>query len=246
MSGAPMSSYGLPGTFTVPIGRNGPAASANGGIAAGLLGSLLPGVARVRLYRPPPLGEPMEVRPVPDGLEAWYDGAIALAATKASLDLQAPPITIEEAARATAAFVGHAATTCFVCGPDNRGGLHLFPGPVGGGPLHATIWTPQASMGDGGGAVAPEIVWGALDCPGAIMLVRHHSPESLFPALGTMTAEILEPVQVGNTYAVTAWPRGRDGRKLFAATAITDADGRVCAMSDQVCIAMPFEWGGAA
>ena len=76
------------------------------------------------------------------------------------------------------------------------------------------------------------------------MLVRHYSTENLFPALGTMTAEIAEPLRVGETYAVVAWPRGREGRKLFAGTAIADAGGRVLASSDQVCIAMPYEWGG--
>ncbi len=134
--------------------------------------------------------------------------------------------------------------TCVVCGPDHDGGLQLFPGPVGGGPVHATTWTPPGWAGDGSGTVRPEIAWGVLDCPGAIMLVRHHSNESMFPALGTITAEIRKPLRVGDAYAVTAWPRGRDGRKLYAGTAIVDDRGETFAISDQVCIAMPFEWGG--
>jgi hypothetical protein len=234
----------LPETITVPTERNGPAGSANGGVAAGLLGSLLPGAARVRLYRPPPLGLPMVVRSTPPRLEAWFEGELALSATNASLDLDAPTVTLEEAAAATAPFVGHAAPVCFVCGPDNPSGLHLFPGPLAGAPLHATTWTPELMGLAAGGPVPAEVVWGALDCPGAVMLLRHYSGESFFPALGTITAEIFEPVEVGEMYAVVGWPKGRDGRKLFAGTAIIGAEGRVRALSDQVCIAMPYEWGG--
>jgi hypothetical protein len=236
----------LPATITVPANLNGPAGSANGGVAAGLLGELLGGTVRVRLYRPPPLGRAMQVRETANGIEALYEGEVALAAAPARVDVHPPPVTTEEAAAATAPFVGHAAVTCIVCGPDSVDGLHLFPGPVGAGPIHATVWTPPMWAGDGRGFVRPEIVWGALDCPGAIMLVRHYPGESMFPALGTITAEISEPIRVGDSYAVVAWPRGRDGRKLFAGTAIVGAGGRVHARSDQVCIAMPFEWGGIA
>ncbi len=90
----------------------------------------------------------------------------------------------------------------------------------------------------------PELVWGVLDCPGAIMLMRHYEDESFFAALGTMTARIDRDIVVGGEYTVVAWPRGRDGRKLYAGTAILERDGELCALSDQVCIAMPYEWGG--
>ena len=246
MPDASMRSSGLPATITVPANLNGPAGSANGGVAAGLLADLFEGPVRVRLYRPPPLGRPMQVREAAGGLEVIYDGEVALSASPARVDVYPPAVTIDEAAEATAPFVGHAAVTCVVCGPDHVDGLQLFPGPVGAGPVHATTWSPPVWTGDGHGIVRTEIVWGALDCPGAIMLVRHYPGENMFPALGTITAEISEPVRVGDTYAVIAWPRGRDGRKLYAGTAIVRAGGVVHARSDQVCIAMPFEWGGIA
>jgi hypothetical protein len=236
----------IPATITVPANLNGPAGSANGGVAAGLLGSLFSGPARVRLYRPPPLGRPMEIREGAGGLEAVYGGEVALSASPARVDVHPPAVTMDEASAATARFVGHAAVTCVVCGPDHVDGLQLAPGPVGAGPVHATTWIPPEWAGDGFGFVRPEIVWGVLDCPGAIMLVRHYPGESMFPALGTITADISEPVRIGDTYAVLAWPRGRDGRKLFAGTALVGAGGVVHARSDQICIAMPFEWGGIA
>lgn len=236
----------LPATITVDADLNGPKGSANGGVAAGLLGSLIAGPARVRLYRPPPLGRAMDVR-VGDGrLEAVIDGAVAMAASPGSLDVHPPVIGIDAARAATAPFVGHAAVTCVVCGPDHDGGLKLTPGPVGAGPVHATVWTPPPWTAAPAGDVRPEIVWGVLDCPGAIMLVRHHAEDVMFPALGTITAAVEAPVRVGETYVVVAWPRGRDGRKLYAGTALMTGDGEVVARSDQICIAMPFEWGGIA
>ena len=246
MSDAPATSALAPSMITVPVGYNGPAGSANGGVAAGLLAAFIPGPARVRLFRPSPLGEPMEVREVASGFEAVVGGEVALAASSARVEVNPPPLTIEEAREATAPFVGHAAVTCVVCGPEHVEGLRLLPGPVGPGPVHATTWTPPSWTGDRYGIVRPEIVWGVLDCPGAIMLVRHYPGENMFPALGTITVEVAEPVRVGDTYSIIAWPRGRDGRKLYAGTAIVGAGGTVFAQSDQVCIAMPFEWGSTA
>ena len=221
---------------------NGPARSANGGVAAGLLGSRLGGTASVRLYMPPPLGVRMDVVATGDGLEARYGGKVAMKATPGVLDVHPPEVPWEEAAAATAPFVGHVAVTCVVCGPDHPGGFNLSPGPVGVGPVHATTWAPPRWAAEAGGVVRPELVWGVLDCPGAIMLARHYPEERFFPALGTMTARIDRDLVVGGDYAVVAWPRGRDGKKLYAGTAIFDRDGSLCALSDQVCIAMPFEW----
>ena len=138
--------------------------------AAGLLAELIGGSVRVRLYRPPPLAEPMKVRATPAGLEATADGEVAMTAEPAKLDISPPAVTIEEAEAATAPFVGHSAVKCVVCGPDRPDGLRLFPGPVGAGPVHATTWRPPQWTAGEDGDVRPEIVWGVLDCPGAIML----------------------------------------------------------------------------
>lgn len=235
-----------PATITVPVDLNGPAGSGNGGVAAGLLGRMIDGPARVRLFSPPPLGIPMEVLATTNGLEARVDGEAVLSAVPARVDVEVPAVTREQAESATAPFVGHLAVNCFVCGPENTRGLRLLPGPVDGGPVHATTWTPAEWMVGPDGAVPPEIVWGVLDCPGAIMFARHYPDEEFFAALGTMAVDIIEPIRAGETYSVLAWPLGRDGRKLYAGTALTGAAGNVHALSDQVCIAMPFEWGGTA
>jgi hypothetical protein len=246
MPDEPTRSPALPETITVPADLNGPVGSANGGVAAGLLGELIEGATRVRLFHPPPLGRSMQIRETASGVEALYEGEVAMAASPGRLDLHPPVVTQEEARAASAPFVGHSAVTCVVCGPEHPHGLQLYPGPVGAGPVHATTWVPPVWVGDGTGFVRSEIVWGALDCPAAIMLLRHYPGEGMFPALGTITAEIVEPLRVGDTYTVEAWPRGRDGRKLYAGTAVVGVGGKVHAASDQVNIAMPSEWGGIA
>jgi len=237
----------IPDTITIDPDLNGPIGSANGGVAAGLLGGLVDGAAKVRLFRPPPLGQPMQVRRTEAGFEALFEEEVALTAESSALDVQPPAVSRQEAVEAqSASSVGHVAVTCVICGPDHLGGLKLAPGPVGSGSTHANTWTPSSWLDHGDGTVRPEMVWGALDCPGAIMLVRHYPDESMFPALGTMIAEIAEPIRIGEEYVVVAWPRGRDGRKLYAGTAILDGSGRVVARSAQVCIAMPFGWAGIA
>lgn len=235
----------FPSEIAIPRELNGPARSANGGVAAGSLAMHLDGPVRVRLFMPPPLERAMAVRAIDGGgLEASLDGDTVMTAVPGALDLDPPRVSWEDAISATASFVGHAAVTCVVCGPKHPGGLGLSPGPVEAGPVHATTWSPPEWTAAERGVVQVPIVWGVLDCPGAIMLARRYSDESFFPALGTITGGIEAEIRVGEDYIVVAWPRGRDGKKLYAGTAILDRAGGLCALSDQVCLAMPFEWAG--
>src|SRR5439155_1224009 len=114
----------------------------------------------VTLIRPPPLGVPLRVT---DGHVS--DGeAVVAEFDPAAVGLELPPAPSWEAAVEAqrpdvASFFPH----CFVCGvrraPDE--GLHIHPGPLGGGPLVAAPWVPRPDT------AAPEFVWCALDCPGA-------------------------------------------------------------------------------
>ncbi len=231
--------------IVIPKDFNGPPRSANGGIAAGFLAKKIGGVVTVRLFSPPPLATPIEVISTSKGREAHFNGDIIMTAEPGFLDLEPPRIDRKQAEAATAPFVGHSAVTCFVCGPDRDSGLHLLPGSVEGKPVHATTWTPSSSTLGSDGFVLEEIVWGALDCPAAIMFTRLFPDEDFFAALVTITAQIVKPLEVGETYTVVAWPRGREDRKLYAGTALMDSAGYVNALSDQVCLSMPAEWGGA-
>ena len=56
--------------------------------------------------------------------------------------------------------------------------------------------------------------------------------------LGRMAARVLQPVTAGNRYVTTAWPIGREGRKLFSGTALFAADGTLHGYARQTWIVL--------
>jgi hypothetical protein len=116
---------------------------------------------------------------------------------------------------------------CFVCGMrDDGDGLGIRVGVVAGRePLHAAPWTPAES--------SSEIVWAAIDCPGAYAVGAEGRGETV---LGRMTARVLRVPSVGEPCVVAAWPLGEEGRKLFAGTALFAEDGELLAIARQVWI----------
>ena len=79
---------------------------------------------------------------------------------------------------------------------------------------------------DGAGALAPEIVWAALDCPSYTPEIWSSDRPSL---LAGLAAEILAPVRLGEPVVAVGWPLETEGRKHRSATALLDADGRLLA-----------------
>jgi len=208
---------------------NGPAGSANGGYTCGLVSGLVgAGDAEVTLRRPPPLGRALQVDRQ-DGRVVVRDGEACVAEAEAielELDVPAPP-SLEEAERASARYPGfeeHAFPTCFVCGPRRKpgDGLRIFAGPLGHG-LVASPWVPDASLAVDG-RLPTELVWAALDCPGAFAVHSEGRGEAL---LGRFAAHVDDVPAVGERCVVVGWPLGEEGRKLFAGTALYGEDGRV-------------------
>lgn len=118
----------------------------------------------------------------------------------------------------------HAFPTCFACGPerDEGDGLRLFAGRVPGTDSFATVWTPTDA--------SDEIVWAALDCPSYAVVYLdddHPAPH----VLGRIAARIDHRPEPGTPHVVMSWPLGRDGRKMFSASAIFDPDDRLCAVA---------------
>ena len=139
----------------------------------------------------------------------------------ATLDLEPPlPVSREEAVvaheRQTRDSVA-AFRECFVCGEREDGdGLRIHVGPITGRePLHAARWRASESR--------PEIVWAAIDCPGAYAVGAEGRGDVV---LGRMTARVSRVPDVGEECVVAAWPVGESGRKLFAGTALFDSRGR--------------------
>jgi hypothetical protein len=199
---------------------NGPEGSGNGGYTCGLIAGLLGGTVEVTLRRPPPLDRPLDVEREGERVLVRDGDALVAEAAPASVDVDVPASpSYEEAERASAGYPGfgeHAFPTCFVCGPEREpgDGLRIFAGPLGDGRV-ASPWTPAE--------VTPELVWAALDCPGAIAVGYPDRGETL---LGRFAVEIEELPRVGERCVVVGWPLGEEGRKLYAGTALSGEDGR--------------------
>lgn len=245
-------------TVTVPSRFNGPPASGQGGYSCGTLAAHLDRSAAVSLRRPVPLDEALEVRVERgdaerreeaaraggDGAEGAaaraFDAADELIAEAVSAPplapWTAPLVSLEAAYRAKDHFVAPADGTfdhCFVCGLARADGFHLHPGPVEGTDLVASPWTPPDWAADSDGAVLPEFVWAALDCPGYFAV---HGNDQTLAFLARQQSEVLTPLRVGVEYVAVGRPLERSGRKGFAATAILDAGGAVLARSEQLVI----------
>ena len=210
----------------------GPLTSANGGYACGRLAAYVEAdEVEVTLRMPPPLERRLVVRRDEDGVRLLDGEAIVAEARPATLAVEpSSPVSVEDSEVARA---GHVRTgspdfrECFVCGiREEGGGLEIQVGPVvGHEPLHASSWTPSES--------APEIVWAAIDCPGAYAVGAEGRGEVV---LGRMTARVLRVPDAGESCVVTAWPLEEDGRKLFAGTALFAEDGELLALARQVWI----------
>ena len=121
---------------------------------------------------------------------------------------------------------GEEFSECFTCGVRPDDGLCIHVGPVAGADLHAAPWTARE--------VSPEVVWAAIDCPGAWAV---GGPGRGDIVLGRMNAEIRRLPEEGEQCIVVAWPLGEDGRKLYAGTALLSADGELLALARQTWIA---------
>jgi len=220
------------GSFAIASRFCGPPRSGNGGYVAGLVAAALPGTgaAAVRLFSPPPLERPLELREEDEGVGLFDGDARVAQARRVTLDLDVPmPPGFEAACRAAERFRGfehHIFPGCFVCGHERAegDGLRVFAGERDDGPGFAAPWVPDASLASAGrDEVAPEFLWAALDCPGAFAFPQ---PEGRIILLGELQARLDGGVRVGERCVLTSWYLERDGRKHRTGSALHGEDGR--------------------
>jgi hypothetical protein len=230
-------------SLLIPPRFCGPPDSANGGYASGLIAVFLGGQAEITLRRPPPLARPMAVERDGEGSVRVLDGDVLIAEGASSPGgpvLELPrPVTVRDA---RAAGLGsrlrshpdeHPFPTCFVCGPARRppDGLGIMPGPVAGRGLSADAWYPDETLAQAGGELAPEFVWAALDCAGALGALGDAAPDGPPYGLGRLAARQLGPVRAGEPHVVAGWRLAAEGRKLLAGSALFTAAGKAAAVA---------------
>ena len=213
----------------------GPPEMANGGYVAGLLARELDGTVEVSLRAPTPLATPLEVASDPQGRWALLHAGRELARAERAelaLELRAPPPPDEIAARAGGcrAMRTHPFPGCFVCGPNRApgDGLRVFPGMVAASDAVAALWTPDATLCDARGRVAPEFLWAALDCPSAFPLLESEESRALEPmVLAKLCVALDGELRCGETARLVAWPIAQEGRRGTAGAAIYGESGNV-------------------
>jgi hypothetical protein len=228
----------------------GPPGSGNGGYSAGSFAALVDGPAEVTLRRPIPLEAEIACLHGSDGVITFQDtaGPVATVRQIPPLDEVEPPTrpSVEQADACLDAspFLSddHPFPGCFVCGHAHPDGLALYAGPLeDDAEIGAATLRPTASLPSGGGALAPEIVWSALDCP-SYTAGMMDSPNPY--VLGRLSAELRAPVPADSPSVVVGWELAREGRKLHSACAILSPDGELLARSRALWIALKSSTGG--
>ncbi len=223
----------MPTSLTIARRFRGPLNSANGGYAAGLLARAAgEGGIEVTLRLPPPLDRPLQVTRDGDRVLLTDGDALIAEARPGDPGVAAPPppsfAEAEEASREVAGWGAPEFDECFVCGRrDDGSGLGIHAGRVPGrdDELVATTWVAHE--------VSPEVVWAAIDCPGAYALRGAGRGE---PLLARMTGRVDRLPDEGERCVVVGWPLDADGRKRNAGTALYGADGAPIAVSRQLWI----------
>jgi len=212
----------------------GPSRSGNGGYVCGLLAKQLEGTVSVRLFAPPPLETALTLQSDVDSAKLLDGETLLGEARRATLDLE-PPVapTLDEALAASEKYTGfdyHPFPACFVCGPRRNvdDGLRIFTGAAEGSGLVASPWHVHSSLAVDG-KIPDEIIWAALDCPGAFAVMPDMREKAV--VLGQLTARIESSVSVGQHCVVIGWPIGRDGRKYVAGSAVFDDKGGLIAVA---------------
>ncbi|RSS54570.1 hypothetical protein EF918_34855 [Streptomyces sp. WAC06614] len=213
-----------------------------GGYVAGVLaGQAAAEHVRVDFRRPAPTELPLRLAGTPDGGcaltadETLLAVAVPVGSTGAVAGLPEAPswAEAEAAAEACRAAPPDGQTDCFGCGLDRTPatGLRQHCGPVPGRELVATAWVPGAELAARDGLLPPELLWGALDCPGnAAGRLLDGRPAGAVTA--SLRAAVLRPVRAGERLVSYSWLLSSAERKYTVGTAVADADGELRAMAE--------------
>ena len=214
-----------------------------GGYVAGLAAKELGPSAAVTLLKAVPPGSTVTLERSESQALLRVDGELAATAVPSQLHSTAPrSVTREEAELASERYPGFKHTffpNCFTCGPERSpgDGLRIFPGPVEGRPLVASLWQPPSSVWQADRTVASEFLWAALDCPAIWGYIVEGGAEADDRAVsGRLELDQHAPVRGDVTSIVVGWPIERQGRKVIAGAGIFSESGQLLVEARQTMI----------
>lgn len=226
---------------------NGPPSSGNGGYVMGIMAQGLSGPVEAVLKVPPPLDKPLR-RENSNSTVSLFDGdtlvgtahevdaAIQERLLPSPLSLAGSPVEGPEMEGKFRPF-----GSCFVCGDERSDGDGLcihsqnVEGQQG---MVAAPWHIHENFADGGGCVAPEYIWAALDCPGYFACAPGEAA-----LLAKFTVEVLMPLKATGTATVVGWDltENRSGRKRLSGTALYSPEGALVAKAHALWITIDPE-----
>lgn len=244
--------------LTIPDGLDGPPGILQGGLAAGLLGSIARSadgfgapltMVEARLHAPTPLDRRVRARlHAADGLARTevevHDGdRLLVSGTVELAGHEPPPLALDLLELATVSMPEpvpqDAYPTCVVCGahPRHPVGLRLHPRYGPGGTI-VQPWVPAEDLG-AQGRVDPLIIAAVLDCPTVWASI---TPMRDAGYLGALLAGFRvvhhRDLPVAEPVRIVARCDAMDGRKVRARSAVVDEDGTVYAVASALHVAV--------
>jgi hypothetical protein len=212
----------------------GPPNMGHGGYVAGLFAEQVPGCLQVTLRKPTPVGRTLQLAADESGGWRLQDGDQLIAeAEPAVLDIDVPrPPALDEVARAEQRSPSlrpprGVHPICFGCGQHAQGGLRIFAGPCEAHGRRMVAGRFDARpFADSEGRLARKYAAAALDCAGAFAFIADDQRAGL---LGRIVIDTYRELDATAECVVIGWQIGAEGRKLFAGTALLDAQGTLCA-----------------
>jgi hypothetical protein len=214
-----------------------------GGFVAGVAAKELGPSVVVTLTKAVPPGSTVTLERSESQVLLRVDGEVAATAVSSQLESTAPePVAPAAAEGGSEGYLGrthHFFPNCFTCGPNRSpsDGLRVFPGPVEGRPVVATVWRPPPWVWRTDRSVASEFLWAALDCPAIWGHIVHGAALADDRAVtGQLALRQYAPVRGDALSMVVGWPIQREGRKISAGAAIFSESGQLLVESRQTMI----------
>jgi hypothetical protein len=214
-----------------------------GGYVAGLAAKELGPSAAVTLIKAVPPGSTVTLERSESQALLRVNGEPAAMAVSSQVETTAPrsvtPGEAELASERYPGFTHHFFPNCFTCGPNRSSddGLRIFPGPIEGRPVVASLWQPPSWAWQPDRTVASEFLWAALDCPAIWGYIVEGGAEADDRAVsGRLELYQHAPVRGDVTSIVVGWPIERQGRKVIAGAGIFSESGQLLVEARQTMI----------